>query len=117
MGNICWFTNLDIKKRHEDLILYKTYKGNEEDYPTFDNYKAINVDKTSDIPMDCEEPMGVPITFLDKYNPEQFELLDARDYTKTDRLKNKNYALIKDADGCINGKAKYARILIRNKRL
>ena len=57
--------------------------------------------------------MGVPITFLDKYNPEQFEILDARDFTDIERLKQKNYALVKDADGSINGKAKYARILIR----
>ena len=68
-----WFTNLDIAKRHEDLILYKTY--NSEEYPTYDNYDAINVDKTSDIPMDYKGAMGVPITFLDKYNPDQFEII------------------------------------------
>jgi hypothetical protein len=68
-----WFTNLDHNKRHEDLILYKTYS--EEDYPKYDNYDAINVDKTKEIPMDYKGAMGVPITFLDKYNPEQFEIL------------------------------------------
>ena len=73
MGNICWFTNLDIKKRHEDLILYKTYSL--EEFPKFDNYDVINVDKVSDIPLDYVGVMGVPITFLDKYNPEQFEIL------------------------------------------
>ena len=69
-----WFTNLDIAKRHEDLILYQTYKGNEDDYPKYDNYDAINVDKTNEIPMDYAGAMGVPITFLDKYNPDQFEI-------------------------------------------
>ena len=73
MGNICWFTNLDHKKRHEELILYKTY--NPEDYPKYDNYNAINVNKVADIPCDYEGVMGVPITFLDKYNPEQFEIV------------------------------------------
>jgi len=72
LGNICWFTNLDIKKRHEDLDLYKTYSPAE--YPKYENYDAINVDHTSDIPMDYDGVMGVPITFLDKYNPEQFEI-------------------------------------------
>ena len=70
-----WFTNLDTAKRHEDLILYKTYKGNEKDYPKYDNYDAIEVSKTKEIPMDYAGAMGVPITFLDKYNPEQFEIL------------------------------------------
>lgn len=68
-----WFTNLDYHERHEDLILYKTY--NPEEYPRYCNYDAINVDKTSEIPMDYEGVMGVPITFLDKYNPKQFEIV------------------------------------------
>ncbi|SMN01465.1 Modification methylase EcoRI [uncultured Candidatus Thioglobus sp.] len=68
-----WFTNLDYKERHEDLILYKTY--NQADYPKYDNYDAINVDKTKEIPIDYAGAMGVPITFMDKYNPEQFEIL------------------------------------------
>ena len=69
----CWFTNLDTTKRHEEISLYKKY--NENDYPKFVNYNAINVDKVSEIPYDYFEPMGVPITFLDKYNPEQFEII------------------------------------------
>ena len=73
MGNICWFTNLDHQKRHEELILYKQY--NPEDYPKYDNYNAINVNKVADIPCDYDGIMGVPITFLDKYNPEQFEIV------------------------------------------
>ena len=70
---ISWFTNLDIKKRHEDLILYKHYTP--EEYPKYDNYDAINVDKVADIPCDYYGVMGVPITFMDKYNPEQFEII------------------------------------------
>jgi len=69
----CWFTNLDTTKRHERLTLYKEYTP--EEYPHYDNYDAINVDKVSDIPYDFDGAMGVPITFLDKYNPEQFEIL------------------------------------------
>ena len=68
-----WFTNLDHKKRHEDLILFKRYTP--EEYPTYDNYDAINVNKTTEIPMDWDGVMGVPITFLDKHNPDQFEIL------------------------------------------
>ena len=73
VNGIRWFTNLDIKKRHEDLILIRKY--NEEDYPKYDNYDAINVNKVKDIPYDYEGVMGVPITFLDKYNLNQFEIL------------------------------------------
>ena len=68
-----WFTNLDYKERHEDIILYKRYSPDE--YPKFDNYDAINVDKTEEIPCDYEGVMGVPVTFLDKYNPDQFDIL------------------------------------------
>ena len=74
-GNICWYTNLDISKRHDELILHKTYNGNEALYPKYVNYDAIEVSKITDIPMDYEGAMGVPITLLDKYNPEQFEIL------------------------------------------
>ena len=69
-----WVTNLDIPKHHEDLILYKTYKGHEEEYPKFDNFNAINVNKVADIPMDYDGIMGVPDSFLDSFNPEQFEV-------------------------------------------
>ena len=70
-----WFTNLDYAKRHEELVLYKRYYGNEEEYPRYANYDAINVDKTSDIPCDYFEDIGVPITYLDKHNPEQFDIV------------------------------------------
>ncbi len=75
--NVGWYTNLDFQARHEELILYKKYYGNEEEYPKYDNYDAINVDKTADIPCDYFEKMGVPITYLDKHNPEQFDLISA----------------------------------------
>ncbi len=68
-----WFTNLDFPERHEDLILYKSY--NSEEYPAYDNYDAIEVGKTKEIPMDYDGLMGVPITFLDRHNPDQFEIV------------------------------------------
>ena len=73
MGNIGWFTNLDIKKRHEDLILYKNYSA--EKYPKYDNYDAIEISKNADIPCDYFGVMGVPITFMDRHNPDQFEII------------------------------------------
>lgn len=72
-GNICWFTNLDIQKRHEDLILYKRY--NPEEYPKYDNYDVIDVNKVKEIPVDYGGIMGVPITFMDKFNSAQFEII------------------------------------------
>lgn len=107
LGNICWFTNLDISKRHEDLILYKTYSPNE--YPEYDNYNAINVNKVADIPVDYKGAMGVPITFLNKYNPDQFELIGIDRYVEDNPNYGKRFT--------INGKETYARILIKNKRL
>jgi len=74
-SNSCWFTNLDHKRRHQILDTGKTYKGYEKMYPKYDNYDAINVDKYLDIPMDYKKAMGVPITFIDKYNPDQFEII------------------------------------------
>ena len=73
LGNACWFTNLDISKRHENLILYKTYRPDR--YPSYDNYDAIEVSKVVDIPADYDGVMGVPLTFLDKHNPDQFEIV------------------------------------------
>ncbi len=73
VSGVVWFTNLDIVKRHEKLILYKKYSP--EEYPKYDNYDAINVDRTDEIPMDYDGVMGVPITFMDKYNPDQFEIV------------------------------------------
>ena len=73
MGNICWFTNLDIEKRHEDMTLFRNYSPDK--YPTYDNFDAIEVSKTADIPCDYYGVMGVPITFMSQYSPEQFEIV------------------------------------------
>jgi len=110
-----WFTNLDYKERYEDLILYKQY--NPEEYPTYDNYNAINVAKTKDIPMDYDGIMGVPITFLDKYNPEQFEIIGS-DYEVKEGLLPEivNPSWNGKIDrGYINGKRMYARLLIKRR--
>ena len=111
LGLCCWFTNLGVAKHHEKLILRKKYTP--EEYQTYDNYDAINVDKLSDIPVDYDGVMGVPISFMGKYNPAQFEIIDARDIALHDKQRDKQTMLIKDADGSINGKPKYARICIR----
>jgi len=113
MGNICWFTNMDIEKRHEELDLYKHYSPNS--YPEYDNYHACFVNTVSDIPDDTDKPLAVPITFLSSYSPEQFEILDANDFRKFDSVPIKVHGLIKDIDGTIDGKAKYVRLLVRNK--
>ncbi len=110
-----WFTNLDHRKRHEDLTLYKKYSPDE--YPKYDNYDAINVDKTADIPKDYAGEMGVPISFLDKHNPDQFQIVSANDIRANADVPIKPHALIKDKDGAINGKPTYVRIVIRNKRI
>ncbi len=117
MGSIYWFTNLDNRKRHEDIILYKNYYGNESEYPNFDNYNAINVNKVADIPIDYEGVMGVPITFIDKYNPEQFEIISSNDVRINENIPTKEHGLIKDKEGAINGKPTYVRVLIKNKRI
>jgi len=107
-----WFTNMDYIERYTDIDLWRKYSP--EEYPKYDNYDAINVDVTSNIPENYFEQMGVPITFLDKYNPEQFEILDGigrysmlngpTPETKGKYLTN------------VNGKPKYARIIIRRKQ-
>lgn len=103
MGNICWFTNVDIEKRHEDMTLFKNYSP--ELYPKYDNYDAIEVGRTADIPCDYYGVMGVPITFMDKHNPEQFEVLgDSRYHDGQD---------FSDDINVINGKTLYRRILIK----
>jgi len=125
--NCCWYTNLDIPKRHEEMILYKHYTP--EEYPTYENYDAIHVEKTADIPCDYDGKMGVPVTFLDKFNPDQFEILGlahgnlgvALGLKPYDRsLKSKNKGL---RDGDLyrideNGKVliPYTRIIIRKKK-
>jgi len=103
-NNCLWLTNLDQKQRHEDLILYKKYTPQE--YPKYDNYDAINVDKTKDIPADYAGAIGVPITFLDKYNPAQFEIITMSTMSGV----SANHWTF------IDGVPKYARIYIKNKK-
>lgn len=110
---ISWFTNLEHSKRNDEIILYKKYTP--EEFPKYDNYDAIEVSRVCEIPKDYNGVMGVPITFLGKYNPSQFEIVDPRDFTDIERLKLKNSMLIKDKDSAINGKPTYARIAIRKK--
>ncbi len=102
-NNCLWLTNLDNFKRHEYIDLNKNYVGRESEYPQYDNYHGININRTQDIPYDYKWAMGVPITFLHKYNPDQFEIIKFR---KGDDEK----------DLSINGKCPYFRILIRNRR-
>ncbi len=102
VSGVTWFTNLELAKRHEPLVLYKRYTP--EDYPEYDNYQAINVNKTAEIPMDYDGVMGVPITFLDKYNPEQFEILG----TSTSEMPR--------GAPYLDGKRIYERLLIRRKQ-
>ena len=106
-----WFTNLDYKERHEELTLYKKYTP--EEYPKYDNYDAIEVSKTSDIPMDYDGVMGVPISFLDKYNPDQFEIVSWSRHN--DQGMDEGYWKGGKSDATINGKEVYRRILIKKK--
>lgn len=106
VSGVNWFTNLDISKRHDQLDLWKTYTP--EEYPTYDNYPAINVNKTADIPCDYDGLMGVPITFMDKYCPDQFEIVGVLNHGC-----DSEYDLAKPT---LNGKDLYSRILIRKKQ-
>ena len=94
VSGVNWFTNLDIKKRHEDILLWKQYTP--EEYPKYENYDAINVDKTNDIPVDYYEKMGVPITFLDKYNPDQFEIIALGIVGSCEFTNNRQMEILKD---------------------
>ena len=112
VSGVNWFTNLDIVKRHEDLICHKKY--NHMDYLKYDHYDAINVNKTNDIPVDYKGMMGVPITFMTKYNPDQFEIIDGLNRYSilngpTDKTRGKYLAQIND-------KPTYVRIVIKHKR-
>ena len=105
MGNISWYTNIDHKKRHEELDLYK--KFNEEEYQSFDNYNAININKVADIPYDYDGIMGVPITFMDKYNPDQFEILGLTQIgchdLVPDTRRYDDYVEVRRSDGKVTG--------------
>ena len=127
-----WFTNLDHSKRHEELDLFKEYTP--EEYPKYYNFNAINIDKTKEIPCDYAGAMGVPITFLDKYNPDQFEILGLgisnsgiEAGVKPYEPEHKKYRKEVQKRGAVDGdlyfvkndgvEVPYARILIRNKKL
>jgi len=106
MGNICWFTNLDMEKRHENITLFREYSPDR--YPKYDNYDAIEVNKTADIPCDYYGVMGVPVTFMQYYNPDQFQILGtSRYHDGQDCADDINF---------INGKGLYTRILIKRKQ-
>ena len=131
VSGVHWFTNLDISKRHEDLILYKPYTT--EEYPTYENFNAINVNKTKDIPINYKGFIGVPITFLDKYNPDQFELIGLgisnsgiEIGVKPYKPEHKKFRKEVQKRGAVNGdlymmengevKVPYARVIIKNKK-
>lgn len=126
LGNSCWFTNVDHGRRHQPLTLmtmadnlrYSRHKDLRQlgKYEHYDNYDAIEVPYTDAIPSDYDGAMGVPITFLDKYCPEQFEILDANDLRINENVPQKAHGLIKDKDSAIDGKPKYVRLVIRHKR-
>lgn len=132
VSGVVWFTNLKIKKSEEDLILYKKYSKSE--YPKYENYNAINVDKVKEIPVDYKGHMGVPVTFLNKYNPDQFEIIGlgisssgiemgVKPYKEEHKKYRKDVQNRAAVDGdlymIINNEVKvpYARIIIKNKRL
>ena len=103
VSGIRWFTNMNVPVRNQNITLCKKY--NSEEYPKYDNYNAIDISKTADIPYNYEGAMGVPITFMDKYNPKQFEIIG-----------NEQTLGIKGSCFCVNGKFTYARIIIKNKK-
>ncbi|MDR2104604.1 MAG: adenine-specific methyltransferase EcoRI family protein, partial [Deferribacteraceae bacterium] len=111
MGSTIWLTNMEHKRRHENLILYRQYKAHEDEYPKYDNYDAIEVSKVENIPIDYDGVMGVPITFLDKYNPSQFEVVGS------------NRGIDQDPNGIygrgsfLNGKETFKRLFIKRRSL
>jgi hypothetical protein len=132
VSGVTWFTNLEIRKRHEDLELYKSYTP--EEFPTYENFNAINIGKTKEIPINYNGFMGVPITFLDKYNPEQFEIIGLGISSSGIEFgvepykdEHKKYRKEIQKRGAVNGDlymitngivdVPYARIVIKNKRL
>lgn len=132
-GNMCWFTNMDYRKRHEDLILCKTYSP--EDYPPYDNYDAIEISRVRDIPLDYPGVMGVTPGFLAKHNPDQFEIVGTTESSDKDNAFRTRWYSSKqcrdaylarfgrkgtydlNASGVVNGVKVFKRILIRNKKV
>ena len=114
LGSASWYTNLDYRQRHEDLILYKRYTP--EEYPKYDNYDAIEVSKVAEIPKDFDGAMGVPITFLNKHNPQQFEIIWTTDRGGDGMLEDMKLPHNRYDAPVIKGKGKYKRIFIRRRR-
>lgn len=115
VSGVVWYTNLDHNKRHEEMILVQRYYGNEASYPRYDNYDAIEVSKTQDIPLDYDGAMGVPITFITKYNPDQFEIIGATESEGTGFSAGLWNPASGVAQAVINGKRVYKRLFIRNR--
>lgn len=115
VSGVVWYTNIDHNKRHEFMILTDKYEGNESSYPSYDNYNAIEVSKTASIPSDYKGPMGVPITFLTKYNPEQFNIIGATESEGKGFSKGLWDPSSKIAQPTVNGKKVYKRIFITNR--
>jgi hypothetical protein len=112
VSGVVWYTNLDHNKRHEEVILVQRYRGNEAAYPKYDNYDAIEVARTQDIPIDYDGAMGVPITFLTKYNPEQFKIIGCSySYGEPVGYHKKGASF----DVSIKGEQKYKRLFILNR--
>lgn len=114
VSGVMWYTNIDIQKRHEDMILYKPYTP--EEFPKYDNYNAIEVSKSIEILCDYDGVMGVPITFMDKYNPEQFEIIGATESEGKGFSNGLWNEESKVAQPLVKGERKYKRIFIRRKR-
>jgi len=110
VSGVVWYTNLDLEKRHEEMILVRRYAGNEVAYPRYDNYDAIEVSRTQEIPMDYDGVMGVPITFLTKHNPDQFEILGCN------RGVEQDLAGVYGRSSFIGGKETFKRLFIKNLR-
>jgi len=110
MGFAVWFTNLKHKKQNEELILTKVYKDNERYYPKYNNYDAIEVSKVDNIPRDYDGVMGVPINFLDKYNPEQFEILGCN------RGRGQDISGVYGRGSFIGSKESFKRLFIKRRR-
>ncbi|HMN04170.1 MAG TPA: adenine-specific methyltransferase EcoRI family protein [Flavobacteriales bacterium] len=115
VSGVLWYTNLDHSKRHEEMILVQRYRDNEDAYPRYDNYDAIEVSRTQDIPCDYDGAMGVPITFLTKYNPEQFEIIGATESEGQGFSFGLWRPEVGVAQACINGARVYKRLFIRNR--
>ena len=115
-GNVCWFTNMTTVKRNEEFVLTKEY--NPINYPEYENYKAIEVDRIVNIPKDYYDVMGVPITFINKYNPNQFEILGHTTSSDKSPEVEKLRTNPKYRNGArINGKEKYHRVFIRRNKI